>query len=211
MRMSVYNFVCLRCHGIFYAGIISQCHQQWLSKGGVGQIISIIISVITIWDKLLFKLRGYFYGLVISKKVLSFFSHSVNTHLDVAIEFIYVQSSLAFELCIDEEFIELWWADFRFESPHATILGWLPMLQWWSLIFSWYSICRILILWWILLFWWVFRNFNLIHYWHNHLSFSFFLLIRSPWIDSLLIIGWFFQAQNSGYPVTRLFPYVVYY
>ena len=26
----------------------------------------------------------------------------------------------------------------------------------------------------------------------------------------MLIIGWFFQDQNSGYPVTRLCPYVVY-
>ena len=31
-----------------------------------------------------------------------------------------------------------------------------------------------------------------------------FLLVRSPWPDSLLIIWWFFQAQSSCYPVTRL-------
>ena len=36
---------------------------------------------------------------------------------------------------------------------------------------------------------------------------SFFLLVWSPWPDSLLVTGWFFQAQNSGYPVTILCPY----
>ena len=35
---------------------------------------------------------------------------------------------------------------------------------------------------------------------------SFFLLIWIPWPDSMLIIGWFFQAQNSNYPVTKLCP-----
>ena len=33
---------------------------------------------------------------------------------------------------------------------------------------------------------------------------SFFLLVWSPWPDSLLIIWWFFQAHSSGYPVTIL-------
>ena len=31
--MSVYNLVGLGCHGIFYTCVISQCHQQWVSKG----------------------------------------------------------------------------------------------------------------------------------------------------------------------------------
>ena len=43
-----------------------------------------------------------------------------------------------------------------------------------------------------------------------HVYLSFFLLVLSPWSDSLLIIGWFFQAENSGYPVTRICTYVVY-
>ena len=33
-----------------------------------------------------------------------------------------------------------------------------------------------------------------------------FLLIWLPWPDSMLVIGWFFQAQNSSYPVTKLCP-----
>ena len=33
-----------------------------------------------------------------------------------------------------------------------------------------------------------------------------FLLVWSPWPDSMLIIGWFLQDQNSGYPVTRICP-----
>ena len=38
---------------------------------------------------------------------------------------------------------------------------------------------------------------------------SLFIFVRSSWPDSLLIIGWFFQAQSSGYPVTRLCPLLV--
>ena len=79
-----------------------------MSKGGVSLIISIIIRVVKIWDKLLFKLRGYFYGLVSIKKVFSFFSHFIDTNIDVVVNFIDVQSSFAFELFLDEEFIELW-------------------------------------------------------------------------------------------------------
>ena len=36
------------------------------------------------------------------------------------------------------------------------------------------------------------------------------LWFRSPWPDSMLIIGWcWFQSPNSGYPVTRLCPLLV--
>ena len=59
---------------------------------------------------------------------------------------------------------------------------------------------------------WVWEHYQVWHPWierkfyfHILTSFSFFCS-RSPWLDSMLIIGWFFQAQNSGYPVTRLCP-----
>ena len=106
MSMRVYNFVYLRRHGIFHTGVISQCHQQRVSKGSLGLSNPIIGRVITIWDELLFKLIFSFDGLVSSNKVLSESSHYIETHLDVVVEVLYVQSSVAFELFLDEEFIE---------------------------------------------------------------------------------------------------------
>ena len=67
--MSVYNLVGLKCHGIFYTGVISHFCHQCLSKEVVDLRITRIVRVITIWDKLFFKLRVSFYGLVSSKKV----------------------------------------------------------------------------------------------------------------------------------------------
>ena len=57
------------------------------------------------WDKLLFKLRVSFDGLVIRKNVLSKSSHRIETHIDVVVEFIEVHRSVAFELYLDDEFI----------------------------------------------------------------------------------------------------------
>ena len=103
MSMIVYNLVGLRCHVIFYPGVISQFHQQRVSKVSVGLCIPIIGRVITIWDKLLFKLRVSFYGLLFLES-----SHRIETHLDVVVEVIEVQSSFAFEFYLDEELIEFW-------------------------------------------------------------------------------------------------------
>ena len=47
-------------------------------------------------------------GLVIRKKVFSKYSNRIETYLDVFVEFLEVQISVAFELFIDEEFIEFW-------------------------------------------------------------------------------------------------------
>ena len=49
-------------------------------------IIPRIGRVIMIWDEVLFKLRVYFDGLVIRKKVLSESSHRNETHIYVVIE-----------------------------------------------------------------------------------------------------------------------------
>ena len=47
-------------------------------------------------------------GLVSSKKVFLESNHLVETHLDVVVEVLEVQSTVSFELCIYEEFIEFW-------------------------------------------------------------------------------------------------------
>ena len=59
-------------------------------------------------DEVLFKLRVSFDGLVTRKEVFSESSHHIEAHLDVFIEVLYIQSSVSFELYIDEELIEFW-------------------------------------------------------------------------------------------------------
>ena len=70
--------------------------------------IPIIGGGVTIWEKVLFKLRVYFYGMVSMKEVFQEYSHRINTNLDVVVEFLEVHSSAAFELYLDEEFIGFW-------------------------------------------------------------------------------------------------------
>ena len=50
-----------------------------------------------IWDEVLFKLRGYFDGLVRSKKAFLESSYRIYTHLDVVLEVIEVQISVNVE------------------------------------------------------------------------------------------------------------------
>ena len=47
-------------------------------------------------------------------------SHRTEKYLDVVVEVLEFQSSVVFEFCLDKEFIEFWYADLMFESPHAT-------------------------------------------------------------------------------------------
>ena len=89
--------------------------------------------MIAIWDKVFFKLRVSFGGLVISKEVFSEYSHRIERHIDVVKEVLEIQSSVSFEFCLIEELIEFWLADLMFEVPHATnIFGdssfqcWMP-------------------------------------------------------------------------------------
>ena len=77
-------------------------------KGSVYLNIPKIGRVITIWDEVFFKLRGYFDGLVIRKKVLSESIHRIKKHLYVVVEVLEVHNSVAFELCLEEYFIEFW-------------------------------------------------------------------------------------------------------
>ena len=64
--------------------------------------------MIAIWYEVFFKLRVSFDGMVTRKEVFSEFSHRIEAHFDVVIEFLEIHSSVSFELCLDEELIELW-------------------------------------------------------------------------------------------------------
>ena len=72
-----------------------------MSKGSVYLKIPIIGRVITIWDKLLFKIRVSFYVLLNRNKVLLESICRIETHVDVVVEASEVQSSFSFDLCID--------------------------------------------------------------------------------------------------------------
>ena len=52
--------------------------------------IPIIVSVITIWEEVLFKLGVYFNRMVSRKEVFFESSHLIETHLDVFVEVIKV-------------------------------------------------------------------------------------------------------------------------
>ena len=52
--------------------------------------------VITIWDEVFFKLRVYFFILVIRKKVFSYSSHLIETHINVVVEVLEVDISVSF-------------------------------------------------------------------------------------------------------------------
>ena len=97
-----------------------------MSKGSVYLDIPGVGRVIAIWDKLFFKIRVYFYGLVIRKEVLYESSHRIETHLDVVKGVLEIQRSVSFEFCLDEELIEFWRSDLMFEGPHATNFGRAP-------------------------------------------------------------------------------------
>ena len=63
-----------------------------MSNGSVYLDIPGIGRVIAVWDKVFFKLRVSFDGLVIRKEVFSESSHRIETHLDVVKEVIEIIS-----------------------------------------------------------------------------------------------------------------------
>ena len=71
MSIGVDNLVGLRYHVIFYKVFVIQCLQQGVYKGSVGLEIQIIVRMVMIWDKLLFKIIFYFGSLVSRKKLFS--------------------------------------------------------------------------------------------------------------------------------------------
>ena len=77
-----------------------------MSKGSVYLDIPGLGDVIEIWDKAIFKLRGFVDGQVIREKVYLESIHRIERRLDVVIEVLEIQSSVSFEFCLDEEIIE---------------------------------------------------------------------------------------------------------
>ena len=79
-----------------------------MSKGSAYLDIPGVVRVIAIWVKVLFKLRVYFYGMVIRMEVFSGSGHRIETHLDVIKENLEIKSIVSFEFCLDEELITFW-------------------------------------------------------------------------------------------------------
>ena len=79
-----------------------------MSKGVVYLAIPVVVDVIAIWDNLFFEIRVLVDGQVIRKELFSESSHRIERHLDVVKEIIEIKSSVSFEFCLDEEFMEFW-------------------------------------------------------------------------------------------------------
>ena len=58
--------------------------------------------VITIWDEVFCKIRVSFDVLVTRKEVFSESSHHIDTHIDVVVEVLEIQISVAFDFFLDE-------------------------------------------------------------------------------------------------------------
>ena len=76
-----------------------------MSKGNVVLFIPRIGRVNTIWGEVFFKLRVSFNVLLSRKKFFLDSSRFIETHIDVVLEVIVVQSSVAYELCLDKDFV----------------------------------------------------------------------------------------------------------
>ena len=70
--------------------------------------ITIIRKLVTISDEVFFKIRVSFDGMVNIKKVFLESNHWIEAHIYVVVEVLEFQSSINFELCLDEEFIAFW-------------------------------------------------------------------------------------------------------
>ena len=87
-----------------------------MSNGVVYLAIPGVGAVIGIWYNVYFKISVLIDGQVIRKEFFSESSHRIERHLDVVIEILEIQSSVSFELYLDEELIESWRADIMFEG-----------------------------------------------------------------------------------------------
>ena len=61
-----------------------------------------------IWDEVFFKIRVLFDGLVSRKNVFYESIRHIQKYLDVVVEVLEVHIIVAFEFCLDKEFIEFW-------------------------------------------------------------------------------------------------------
>ena len=101
MSMSAYYLVGLELYRRFYKGVIFHFHQQLVSKDSIYMSIPIIWRVIMISNEVFFKLRVSYDGLVSRNKVFPKSSNCIETHLDVVVEVVEVQTIVAFEFCLD--------------------------------------------------------------------------------------------------------------
>ena len=132
--MRVDNLVGLRCHGLFYTGLICNGNRKQVFKLIVCLWIPRKVRVRRIWHKVFFKLGVSFDELVSRKKILWMSSHRIQTHLDVFVAIIEFHIIVSFNLYLDYYFIGFWWADIMFEIPHATNFHRMSTFQWWILL-----------------------------------------------------------------------------
>ena len=79
-----------------------------MSNGVVYLAISFEGDVIGFWDNVFFKIIVLLDGQEIRKEMFSEFSYHIESHLDVVIEILEIQSSVSFEFYLDEELIKYW-------------------------------------------------------------------------------------------------------
>ena len=80
-----------------------------------------------IQDKVFYKLRVSVYRPVNRKKVFLKSSPRIETHIDVVVEVLRVQSSVYFEFYVDEEFVEYWQAGPPFIRPRLEAREWISV------------------------------------------------------------------------------------
>ena len=64
--------------------------------------------MITIWDEVFFKIIVYFDVMLTRKEVFSESSHLIETHIDVVVEVIEIQSSVLLKFYLDEDIKKFW-------------------------------------------------------------------------------------------------------
>ena len=102
--------------------------------------------MITIWDKVLFKLRVSFYGLVIRNKVLLESSHHIETRIDEVVEVLEVHISVPLSYVLmrsSYNFGEMILC-LRFHMPKKSRMS---TFQWWTPLVGLYHSGRILSRW----------------------------------------------------------------
>ena len=132
--------------------------------------------------------------MAIKNKIFLDYSHFIEKNIDVVEEFLEFQISVSFEFCLDEEFIELWWADLMFQSSHTTNCFIISTVQWWSSPVSWDYSGRVRRIWWILLGWRLFQSGNLIcdccdHFFELFYELSHFFIRVLLFGSHILLVG----------------------
>ena len=120
----------------------------------------------------------------------------------MVVEVIKVHSNVSFELCLDEEFIELWWYELMFQSPHATNFCRFYTIQMWSSPVRWYHSHSVRRIWLFLLGCRGFKIVNLVcdsfkHCFEFFCEFRRFLIIVFLIGSHLLLVGLNFGLHDN--------------